>query len=154
MAEKAEAARWVMDLGRCTICPAEGGVCDGPIDGHHCVSKQALKRRGLFAHLWDRRNRVPVCRFRHEQETSGYKPIPRGLLPASVFEFADELGLRWWVEKHYPASLDEQETDPCVGLSVSCSSSEPAVSEREGGTIGRRASHDLRSRSETAEVPA
>lgn len=106
-AEKAAALLWRTDLGPCTICPAEGGTCGGPVQGHHAVAKEALKRRAMWAFLWDRRNRVPVCEFRHEQETTGYKPIPRELLPGSVFEFADELGLGWYIDRHYKPTVVE-----------------------------------------------
>ena len=114
--------QWRRGLGPCIVCPYEArlagavctcesaptthcmvhGICRGPIEGHHAVEKQALKRRGLHRYLDDIRNRVPVCHERHEQHTSRVKPIPRGVLPASVFEFAAELGLTWWVDKHYP----------------------------------------------------
>jgi hypothetical protein len=93
---------WRTDLGPCVVCPHEGGECSGPIQGHHIVAKQTLKRRGLILHLLDRRNRLSVCEFRHEQHTTGYKPIPRAVLPASVFDFAAEFNLGWYLDKHYP----------------------------------------------------
>jgi hypothetical protein len=80
------------------------GICRGPVQGHHAIEKQALKRRGLHRHLDDLRNRVPVCEHRHEQHTTRAKPIPRDVLPASVFEFAKELGLSWWIDRHYTAA--------------------------------------------------
>lgn len=100
---------WGKDLGGCVVCPAEGGECAGRVQGHHAIEKQALKRRGLHRYLWDLRNRVPVCEHRHEQHTSRYRPIPRELLPGSVFEFAAALGLTWWVEKNYPARTASKE---------------------------------------------
>jgi hypothetical protein len=72
------------------------------VQGHHAIGKQQLKRAGLRRFLWDRRNRVPVCEHRHEQHTTGYRPIERDLLPSSVFEFAAEIGLGWWLDRHYP----------------------------------------------------
>jgi len=103
VAEQAAREAWKLDLGACVVCPAEGGACRGSVQGHHAIGKQTLKRLGLRRLLWDRRNRVPVCEHRHEQHTSGYRPIPRELLPASVFEFAEEVGLGWWLDRHYPA---------------------------------------------------
>lgn len=100
---------WRRDLGACIVCPAEGGVCAGPVQGHHAVGKQTLRRNGFAAFLDDVRNRVPTCEHRHEQHTTGYRLIPRAVLPASVFEFADELGLGWWLDKHYPAARCESE---------------------------------------------
>lgn len=121
---------WRRDLGPCAVCPFEGGECAGPVQGHHIVSKELLKKRRLFAFLMDLRNRLPVCSRRHSQHTTAFKRIPRDVLPAAAFEFADELGLGWYVDKHYPA----------------------AVSER-GDRAVRRAEHgSLDSRSETVEA--
>jgi hypothetical protein len=96
---------WRRDLGACAVCPVEGGVCSGPVQGHHCVDVAKLRSLGLISSLMDLRNRLPVCEHRHEQHTTRYKPIPRELLPGAVFEFADELGLGWWLDKHYPAEV-------------------------------------------------
>lgn len=98
-------AAWAANLGPCAVCPAEGGVCSGPVQGHHAIAKQSLKRHGLHRALWDLRNRVPVCEHRHEQHTTAHKPIPRELLPASVFEFAEEVGLTWWLDRRYPVAV-------------------------------------------------
>ena len=95
---------WREGLGPCVVCPLEGGVCIGEVQGHHILSKQLLRRRGLFFEMLDHRNRLAVCEHRHEQHTTGYKPIPRAALPASVFEFAKELDLEWWLDKHYALS--------------------------------------------------
>lgn len=103
-AERLAQQAWKDAVGACMVCPAEGGSCVGPVQGHHAVSKQALKKRGLFAYLWDLRNKVDVCEHRHEQHTSGFKPIPRDLLPPAVFEFAGDVGLRWWLDRFYPAT--------------------------------------------------
>lgn len=97
-----DSAIWRRDLGPCVVCPGEGGQCRGPVQGHHAIAKSKLRQLGLIAACMDLRNRVPVCEHRHEQHTTGYRPIPRELLPASVFEFADELGLGWYVDRHYP----------------------------------------------------
>lgn len=97
------AAAWRRGLGACVVCPAEGGVCAGRVQGHHVVARQTLRRLGLVAVLFDRRNRLSVCEHRHEQHTTGYKPIPQKVLPASVFEFALELDLIWYLDKHYPS---------------------------------------------------
>ena len=92
---------WRRDLGPCVICPAGGGVCAGPVQGHHAIPKSKLRQLGLTAACMDLRNRVAVCEHRHEQHTTGYRPIPRELLPSSVFEFAVEMGLGWWLDRHY-----------------------------------------------------
>lgn len=96
---------WREGLGGCVVCLAEGGACSGPVQAHHIIGRQTLRRRGLLFETLDVRNRLGVCEFRHEQHTTGYKPIPRDVLPASVFEFAEELGLEWYLDKHYNAEV-------------------------------------------------
>ncbi len=90
---------WTRNLGHCKVC-ADGG-CLGPIQGHHLITKQALKKRGLEIHLWDIRNRLAVCERRHDLHTRRIEPISRDLIPPEAWEFADELGLRWWLERFY-----------------------------------------------------
>jgi hypothetical protein len=124
---------WRRDLGPCVVCPFEGGECAGAVQGHHIVPKELLKKRGFGAHLMDLRNRLSVCQRRHAQHTNKFKPIPRELLSAQAFEFAHELALGWYLEKHYPTA-----------------------SERGDRAVRRPAEHgSLDSRSETAgEVAA
>ena len=106
--EREASAAWKAAVGSsCSICPAEGGVCSGVIQGHHAISKQALKRRSLHAFLWDVRNKVDVCTFRHEQITTNAKPLPADLLPDAVWAFAADVGLTWWVERFYPSERAE-----------------------------------------------
>lgn len=84
---------------RCVVCGTSRDL-----DGHHAIPKRVLKRFGFRDHLLDIRNRVPVCRDDHESHENRSQPIPRELLPDSVFEFAAELGLTWYLERHYPAA--------------------------------------------------
>lgn len=106
---------WAMGMSECRVCPAEGSECEGPIQGHHVIAKQTLKRHGLHLHLWDVRNRLPVCEHRHAQHTNASKPIPREFVSAAAWEFAAEVGLEWWLDRFYPseAALD---TDDCVAV--------------------------------------
>lgn len=105
--ERDASTAWKTAVGPCQVCPAEGGVCEGDVQGHHAITQQALKNRGLHASLWDTRNKVDVCTHRHEQITTSSKPLPRRLLPAAVFEFADELGLGWYLDRFYPFAVVE-----------------------------------------------
>lgn len=98
---------WREGMGSCVVCPLEGGFCIGEVQGHHVIPKQTLRRRGFFFEMLDHRNRLPVCEHRHEQHTTGYKPIPRAALPPSVYEFAKELDLEWYLDKHYPLGRTE-----------------------------------------------
>ncbi len=78
--------------------------CDGPIQAAHVISKQALKRRGLQAFLWDVRNGVAACYQHHRRSDSGHARFPREMLPAAAEEFARELDLDWWLDRFYPSS--------------------------------------------------
>lgn len=95
---------WRRDLGGCIVCPFEGGICQGPVEAHHLIPAQVLRKHGLEAFLMDHRDRVGVCSRRHEQITTAYRPFPVELLPDSFFEFAADTGLMWWVDKHFPAA--------------------------------------------------
>lgn len=76
-------------------------MCSGRIQGHHVVSKQALKKRGWHVFLWDTRNKLDVCEGRHAQHTDGVAAIPFELVPAAALEFARDLELEWYVERFY-----------------------------------------------------
>lgn len=95
-------ARWKAHTGRvCRVCPR--GTCSGRVQGHHVVSQQALRRRGLASPrpLWDLRNKLDVCVTAHDLHTRAIVPIPFELVPAEALEFAREHDLLWWVERFY-----------------------------------------------------
>jgi hypothetical protein len=102
-------------------------MCDersgGIVDAHHVLPKQLLKReakgsgidamlrapgldsypleqvwRELGVALMDPRNGIVVRRAHHDQIESRNIAIPVALLPADTREFAEELGLLWWLE--------------------------------------------------------
>ena len=104
--EREASLLWKEAVGPCQICPLEGGKCSGPVQGHHAIPQQTLKNRGFHPFLWDTRNKVDVCEYRHEQITTAYKPLPLILLPTPVFKFAAELGLGWYLERHYGAQAE------------------------------------------------
>jgi hypothetical protein len=104
-AQKPMARAWWEAVAKgkpCVVCGRPEGV-----QGHHVVSQAALrkvaKRFGydLATLLWDERNGIAVCERCHSAHTSAKKRIPVSVVPASAFEFADELGLRWQVERTY-----------------------------------------------------
>lgn len=107
---------WAMGMSECRVCPVEGSECSGPIQGHHVLPKETLKRHGLHLHLWDVRNRLPVCEHRHAQHTNASKPIPREFVSPAAREFAAEVGLEWWLDRFYPseAALDTDDLTEVV----------------------------------------
>lgn len=104
--DHAQASAWHQHFARqrCVMCVAAPVPADvareraldlATIDGHHIVPKQDLKRWGLFALLWDLRNGLPLCRYHHFRHESAYQRVPRRLLPAAAWKFADEINARF-----------------------------------------------------------
>lgn len=96
---------WRHDLGPCRVCYQLGLACSGPVQGHHVLTQQALRKRGFEEFLWDKRNRLATCEGAHMRHHTRIRPIPRELLPDSAFEFAAELGLTWLLERVYPEQV-------------------------------------------------
>lgn len=85
---------------RCVVCGTRSNL-----DGHHVVPRRVLIRNGFADFVMDRRNRAAACRRCHESHECRHRPILRGELPASVFEFAAELRLEWYIDRHYPVEV-------------------------------------------------
>lgn len=83
--------------------------CEWPVQACHIIPKQALRKHGFGDRIWDVRNGIGACYKAHRRSDAGIERFPREKLPAAVWEFADELGLRWMVEALYPAALDAQD---------------------------------------------
>lgn len=76
-----------------------GGLCsvsgrrakrpsDRTFDAHHPLPKDELRRRGLYAHVWDPDNGVWLSDRVHWNHEHGTTRVPRAALPASVWDFA------------------------------------------------------------------
>ena len=99
-AEKEAQAEW--KYGGFSIVVAEPGK---PIRGyvaHHVLYQQELRKHGHSDLLWDLRNRLVVEHRKHERHHSGSKPIKRSELSQDNLDFAEELGLTYLIERHYP----------------------------------------------------
>lgn len=90
---KAEAARQF----RIAVC----GAVDSPLEAHHCVKAQTLRRiarsQGLegpamWAVVYDPRIAIALTHREHERHTNRVAIIPAELLPARVREAAAEYG--------------------------------------------------------------
>lgn len=84
---------------KCVVCGTRRNL-----DGHHAIPRRVLIWNHLDEFVMDKRNRVPVCRHDHESHENRHRPIRRDELPLSVFEFADELDLGWYIARHYPVA--------------------------------------------------
>lgn len=102
--------------GRCVVT---GDVArhafDRRFQAHHPLEKALLPPE----HRWDPRNSLWLRSRVHERHTTGAKRVPRGCLPARVWEFAAEMdrlrpGTEWAtfaVERAHPESTDERSND-------------------------------------------
>jgi hypothetical protein len=81
---------WHLDLGPCAMYGFDLG-CYGRIEGHHLISQQQLRKRGLHDQLWRLENRLPLCQHHHELHTKALHRVPRTLLPVEAWAFAREL---------------------------------------------------------------
>ncbi len=75
--------------------------CEKPIQAAHLIPKQALRRRGLFEHVYDPRNGIGACYRAHRRSDAGIERFPVAYIPIEAWEFAEELGLDWMLERLY-----------------------------------------------------
>lgn len=92
---------WRTGIGLCVRRHEPGHVCKGPVEGHHAITRQALRKRGLAEFQWDRRNRVALCERAHLSHHTRSQPLPYDLLPPAVLEFAADVDLVWLLERVY-----------------------------------------------------
>jgi hypothetical protein len=105
------AGRWFRAVTRGQVCIVTGkpGSLDDPLQAHHVISKQRLRRtfqeRGQKTPLdllYHPDNGVPVLYSIHRRHTAKLETIPRECLPPDVWAFAEQLDLVWWLEAEYP----------------------------------------------------
>lgn len=103
-----EPLRWKIEVcaAGCQIHdnPAD---CDGPLQACHVISQMALKKRHLYAHLWDRRNSVCACLRAHTRSDAGLERFPPERIPAEAWEFAAWLNLTYLLERLYGKRPEE-----------------------------------------------
>lgn len=75
--------------------------CELPLQGAHLISQQALRKNALSEFAWDVRVGVGACYRAHRRHDNWVERWPYELLPARLHELAEEIGMTWWVEKHY-----------------------------------------------------
>jgi hypothetical protein len=111
-AERDAADLWQQQVKASGVCAACGAV-GVPLDAHHVIPKRllrALERRLALPTrtlVWDAANGVALCKgiaggrchMRHE---SAFARVPRRRLPEPALAFATQLGLTWFIERHYP----------------------------------------------------
>jgi len=85
--------------------------CEGPLQAHHVVTQQTLRKRGLDNAIWDTRMGVAVCERSHIRHTLASSRIRFEDLPASVVEYVQNLGLQWYLDRYYPRTRDTEAAD-------------------------------------------
>lgn len=100
--------------GRCTVTGARARDADDRrFHAHHVLAADSLRKRRLFAYVWDARNGLWIAELPHmaHEHSGGEHRIAREHLPASAWLFAAELdalaGTEWAtakLEREYPAS--------------------------------------------------
>ena len=72
------------------------------IQAAHVIPKQALRRRGFEPEVvYDTRNGIGACYAAHRRSDAGLERFPVECFREETWEFADEVGLRWMVERLY-----------------------------------------------------
>lgn len=107
----------------CAMCGATPKV-GVPVDAHHVIPQRLIRRYvgGLGLDeadtilllrrlLWDKRNRLPLDRRCHDMLERSQVRLSGDLVGEPMREFARELGLDWWLEKHTEAVGPEPETN-------------------------------------------
>ena len=100
--------RWVPRDWTRRVFEMHGAVCvvtgQRAVQAHHAIPVQTLVQRGLAQHAGDPRNGVPVSKRVHERHEQAVERILVACLPQSVFEFAADHGLEWYLERQqiYP----------------------------------------------------
>jgi hypothetical protein len=77
--------------------------CQGPLQLHHAIKQQTLRKHGHHDLLYDHRNLITVCERHHRRHHNRTQPIPYAALPAAAIYFAHEIALHYQLERYYPA---------------------------------------------------
>lgn len=81
---------------------ADSSQCVGLLQAHHVITQQALRKRGHGDLLWDTRNGFAICEGAHARHSLAIDRIAYDDLPYAAFQFANELGLGWMIDRYYP----------------------------------------------------
>lgn len=87
-------------------CLAEGGrlgECEPDIHAAHVVPAAELRKRGLEHLVYDPLNGVALCARHHRRHDNWTEKIPRHLLPARCFAWAESHQLTDALERAWPA---------------------------------------------------
>lgn len=86
--------------GRCLVHD-DLGDCSGPLQAHHCLTQQQLRRRGFADRLWTPENGMTICERAHARHTKAVERIERSRVPERCVVFAEDLGLGYLLDQFY-----------------------------------------------------
>jgi len=87
--------------GRCLV-HADQADCAGPLQAHHVLTQQQLRKRGHAGRLWDPANGMTICKHAHDRHTLAAERIALDVVPERCKRFARELDLEYLLERFYP----------------------------------------------------
>lgn len=93
----------VVDAEPCIGEQIPGHECEFPMQAMHVVSQQTLRKRGLAYLVWDPINGVNGCYRIHRRHDTAVEKIPRHLLPARCFAWAEAHHVLDALERQWPA---------------------------------------------------
>lgn len=93
-------------LRRDKRCPVtDDGRHDGPLQAHHVIPQEALKRvlddASLPSVLWDPEIGRAICERHHARHTGATRRLPTSVITGRVREIAEALGLGHILDKTY-----------------------------------------------------
>lgn len=98
-----EFRRRVTAAGRCAMC----GTSAEPLDAHHIVKAQVMRRHGLPPEtVYHPLAGIAACRACHTRHHAFVARIPRHRVPAESVTFLQACGLALQFDREYPAEKD------------------------------------------------
>lgn len=90
------------DAGECLIHD-DADNCEFPLQAHHVVTQQQLRKAGRHDLLWDPANGMTICEGAHAKHTKASRRIPLSRVPARARRFAAEHGFAHVLARYYAA---------------------------------------------------
>lgn len=84
--------RAVLALDRECLVHGDPAECDEPLQAHHVIPQQTLRKAGRHDLLWDPANGMTVCYRAHRRDHSGHEKIPFMAIPTRCLRFAADHG--------------------------------------------------------------
>lgn len=80
--------------------------CEFPLQAHHILTQQQLKKHGLAEFILDTDVGMGLCYEAHRKHHSAVRRIPYELVPDAAIRFAFEHGLDYLLDRYYPRNTE------------------------------------------------